>query len=284
VRCNRCDRPAAFDLSGVHVEDSYKRARCAKCAQILSIGLRPCLVHAESWALCYLDSSTCIVSDVLSVSLRASCLECLDDLETQPAVRAARREAACRHCHKKVAFTVRSFVVEPLAGSAEPTGGALKRQASNAERARARQPQLTEGTPLPDSGACAHFGKSLRWLRFPCCGRAYPCPVCHELDGGANEACLSSVRATRMICGRCSREQNISSKPCEGCGFAMARKAGGGGHWEGGGGSRNTAQLSRKDARKGKGASRDGVAKTASKKAQRVGAAGKKARGDKSAV
>ena len=38
------------------------------------------------------------------------------------------------------------------------------------------------GKPLPQKGACKHYKLSHRWLRFPCCARAYPCAVCHELD------------------------------------------------------------------------------------------------------
>jgi hypothetical protein len=32
---------------------------------------------------------------------------------------------------------------------------------------------------LPDLGKCAHFKKSRRWLRWSCCGKAFPCPICH---------------------------------------------------------------------------------------------------------
>ena len=34
------------------------------------------------------------------------------------------------------------------------------------------------GRPLPNKGTCAHYKHSYRWLRFPCCGRAYPCAAC----------------------------------------------------------------------------------------------------------
>ena len=39
-------------------------------------------------------------------------------------------------------------------------------------------------------------------LRFPCCGRAYPCDVCHDEDQDH-----PMELATRMICGYCAKEQ-----------------------------------------------------------------------------
>ena len=83
------------------------------------------------------------------------------------------------------------------------------------------------GQPLPDLGTCEHYKKSHRWLRlapptkaftchmtfidyfpstciyrFPCCGKAYPCDVCHDQS---EDHCME--RANRMICGYCSKEQ-----------------------------------------------------------------------------
>ena len=39
---------------------------------------------------------------------------------------------------------------------------------------------LIVGERLPKNGTCKHYGKSFRWFRFQCCGRLYPCDVCHE--------------------------------------------------------------------------------------------------------
>jgi hypothetical protein len=55
--------------------------------------------------------------------------------------------------------------------------------------------RIVEGQPLPANGGCQHFKKSLRWLRFKCCGRAFPCPICHELDG---TFCCRSSHLTRF--------------------------------------------------------------------------------------
>jgi len=83
------------------------------------------------------------------------------------------------------------------------------------------------------------------------------------------------VLANRMICGKCSHEQNYANSACDACKFHMGKSKGGGAHWNGGGGNRDTSTLSRKDHRKNKGVSRSGALKTTSKKNERVGTKGK---------
>lgn len=108
-------------------------------------------------------------------------------------------------------------------------------------------PAIREGTALPDLGRCAHFRRSLRWIRFPCCGKAFPCAVCHEKSDCP--AASVGVWANRMICGQCSREQPFSpDAPCRGCGFKMGR-GGSKSHWNAGGGMRDPSRLSKKDSR-----------------------------------
>ncbi|MEE6525979.1 hypothetical protein FKM82_026323, partial [Ascaphus truei] len=76
--------------------------------------------------------------------------------------------------------------------------------------------------------------------RFPCCGKAYPCDVCHDSDQD-HEMELAS----RMICGYCSKEQPYSNvKPCVTCGNMM-NKAFHSSHWEGGKGCRNRVSMCR---------------------------------------
>lgn len=65
-----------------------------------------------------------------------------------------------------------------------------------------KDPNIQEGMPLPDFGTCKHYKHSYRWLRFPCCGKAYPCDVCHDKNEDHE-----MVFANRMICGHCCREQ-----------------------------------------------------------------------------
>eukprot|EP00966_Prymnesium_polylepis_P141841 3275165-Prymnesium_polylepis.4 len=59
-------------------------------------------------------------------------------------------------------------------------------------------------TTRPTAWPRALAGHSYRWLRFPCCGRAHPCAMCHEASDCP--AASLGVWATRMLCGKCSRE------------------------------------------------------------------------------
>jgi hypothetical protein len=273
--CVKCGTKQDMELSGMFVDAHERRQRCSKCSQFVGLSLRPCIAHEKAPVLAFFDRENAAVADILSVQLLASCMDCSEDCILPPAVRGARAEANCHGCHKKLAVIAKAF---PLVVYESQDSKALDRQASSSSSKGGRPRAavgLTEGEPLPEHGACEHFKKSLRWLRFGCCGRAYPCPICHE-KSDCPEADMG-VRATRMICGSCSREQNFSSSPCLYCGFSMDKNKASA-HWEGGGGARNTTLLSDKDRRKNKGTSREGTRKTASKKAQRVGVQGKKAR------
>jgi len=202
-----------------------------------------------------------------------SCFECSDEA-TVPLRRNVRAEYTCRGCHVKMAFQTKTLEFDELT---DVGAAAVCPPAAGGGRGGGKRPpqRIVAGQPLPDRGACQHFRRSLRWLRFRCCGRAFACPICHELDGC--EGALDGVRAHRMICGQCGTEQNFCNKPCESCGFKMGLGKSAA-HWQGGSGARNVRELSSKDSRKNKGESRSGKLKTASKKSQRVGAAGKAAR------
>ncbi|GCB77533.1 hypothetical protein scyTo_0015681, partial [Scyliorhinus torazame] len=154
---------------------------------------------------------------------------------------------------------------------------------NNSVHRRRRQPPgptVQFGKPLPEFGTCMHYKRSCRWLRFPCCGKAYPCDVCHDEDQDH-----VMELASRMLCGYCAKEQGIdeitvrivcavvvslvkdgcecsgsrsdevdwidtwngqpynNGKPCVACG-AMMTKGSYSSHWEGGQGCRNRIKMS----------------------------------------
>lgn len=101
-------------------------------------------------------------------------------------------------------------------------------------------PDIIPGKPLPKHGACSHYSKSFRWFRFPCCGRVYPCDLCHEAGKPDNHLL---EWATRMVCGHCAYEQRYHpDAPCSRCGGDLKRK-GGAGFWEGGKGTRDQVRM-----------------------------------------
>ncbi|KAJ8537385.1 hypothetical protein ON010_g13215 [Phytophthora cinnamomi] len=162
-----------------------------------------------------------------------------------------------------------------LEGSSGKRSNSPDRSAVNvAKGSKKGAAQVTEtfvlGQPLPRNGACDHYKHSLRWFRFQCCGKAFPCDVCHD-SSDCPEANLGKF-ASRMICGLCSKEQSSSVKVCS-CGNDVAAKKTTSRHWEGGAGCRDSLQMSRWDKQKYRGQN-----KTESKKFKRVGAEAKRRR------
>merc|ERR1712203_64737 len=130
---------------------------------------------------------------------------------------------------------------------AENEGARLnhRKQLQEARR-HERELGIKVGQPLPEKGTCKHYQKSYRWLRFPCCGRAFPCDACHD-----EQTDHVHEWATRMLCGHCSHEQPFSKDRCALCGAAQSRNKTA--HWEGGEGCRNRTLMARGDSHKYKG-------------------------------
>jgi hypothetical protein len=155
----------------------------------------------------------------------------------------------CFTCHQRIRFALDRIIWQSDAVGAKPKPKQQQQQ-------NTAQAALSIGTPLPLHGACAHYKKSYRWYRFPCCGLAFPCDECHNADALGKDHPVEW--ATRFICGFCSREQSISVKECPECGkdtSAAGRKKTA--FWEGGKGVRNQIFMSRKDSKKYKDYSRN---------------------------
>lgn len=141
-------------------------------------------------------------------------------------------------------------------GSGRPGGGGEEDELERdlvVFRQKVPQRPITPGQPLPDLGKCKHFRKSRRWLRFSCCGKAFACPICHEMSGCP--AAVFGIMASRMICGSCSREQNFANGQCLFCSFNMVKSASAS-HWNAGEGGRDRGTLSKKDRKKYAGANK----------------------------
>nr|KAG5703656.1 hypothetical protein BaRGS_002530 [Batillaria attramentaria] len=122
-----------------------------------------------------------------------------------------------------------------------------------------KDPAIQEGKPLPNFGTCKHYKKSYRWLRFPCCGKCYPCDICHD-----SKEDHEMKFANRMICGFCCKEQMYAAeKPCKGCDLNLTKVRTQ--HWEGGQGCRDKIAMSKNDKQKHR-----NMSKTVSKHSQKV--------------
>ncbi|KAI1189677.1 hypothetical protein F5B17DRAFT_172531 [Nemania serpens] len=234
AKCQRCK--TLNDITGLKPE-TEKATSCRKCGSSLTATFRQEMVHENSTRAGFIDASGCTVADMLPSTFVPTCAKCSTPSQGLVSVRGEAVTNVCRECHGRFTFKipqVKFLAITP--GSAlPPTVG---------PRRRLEKLGLHAGEPLPGRGACPHYRRSYRWFRFSCCSKVHPCDKCHdENEDHAQEW------ANRMICGWCSREQNYAVEACAFCGRSVIGKRGKG-FWEGGKGTRDKAQMSRKDKRK----------------------------------
>nr|XP_023673443.1 uncharacterized protein LOC111846930 [Paramormyrops kingsleyae]XP_023673450.1 uncharacterized protein LOC111846930 [Paramormyrops kingsleyae]XP_023673458.1 uncharacterized protein LOC111846930 [Paramormyrops kingsleyae]XP_023673466.1 uncharacterized protein LOC111846930 [Paramormyrops kingsleyae] len=240
LQCNRCKVTADLAVS----EGLPCSAHCDRCSVGIGAAFRPNVLHRYCDVLGYLDLSNSAAVDLVlqECELMVGCLECSQEGPLQSLSFGQNMEVNCLHCHSRLSILVegtRFQYIQPR--TRNQTGQEERKQAGRYPR----DPAVQHGKPLPGKGTCKHFKQSQRWLRFPCCGRAYPCDLCHDSDQDH-----PMERATRMLCGHCAKEQPYNNeKPCISCGNMMTRGSYTS-HWEGGLGCRNKVKMSRNDRQK----------------------------------
>ncbi|XP_039987897.1 uncharacterized protein si:dkey-24l11.2 [Xiphias gladius] len=237
LQCNRCKVTADLTLTG----RTACTAQCDKCNTSINAAFRPCMLHHYSDVLGYLDLHNAAPADLVlqDCELIVGCLSCSQECLVQNLAYGQTKEFNCEHCHSKLSILAESTRFQYIQPRAHKT------VSSAVNYKTIRDPAVQKGKPLPEKGTCKHYKQSHRWLRFPCCGRAYPCDVCHDEDQDH-----PMELATRMICGYCAKEQPYGNrKPCLSCGSMMTRGTGTR-HWEGGLGCRNRVKMCRNDRQK----------------------------------
>eukprot|EP00658_Telonema_sp_P-2_P078351 TRINITY_DN7311_c0_g1_i2.p1 TRINITY_DN7311_c0_g1~~TRINITY_DN7311_c0_g1_i2.p1 ORF type:complete len:649 (+),score=160.16 TRINITY_DN7311_c0_g1_i2:100-2046(+) len=238
VSCSRCQARSPVQV----VPGEPTKTKCPSCVAEFSLQFWPDVLHEFSRSLGTLKIAGMKLTQILPSDLNVSCYNC-DATSPFPRFFAGTMKSiGCRTCHKKMKFGAEDVSFDKVG---PPT---TKQQ--RPPKHRAPKPGnksidgVTLGQPLPQMGACAHFKKSFRWLRFPCCDRAFACQQCHD---DATTDGHSAEWAKKMLCGFCSKEQSFSNKAC-GCGQKLQGKTGI--HWAGGSGLRDRHRLNSKDSRK----------------------------------
>lgn len=256
LQCSRCKVTADLTLNA----RSPCTAQCEKCNAGISAAFRPSMLHHYSDVLGYLDLGNVAPVDLVlqDCELIVGCLSCSEEGPVEKLVYGQSKDIPCQHCHSKLSILVDSTrfqYIQPHSRDKPGQGTLLNYRRS------IRDPAVQLGKPLPEKGACKHYKQSHRWLRFPCCGRAFPCDVCHD-----EEQDHLMELATRMICGHCAKEQPYTNgKPCINCGGMMTRGACTS-YWEGGLGCRSKVRMNRNDRHKYANTSKTVSRKAASEK------------------
>lgn len=243
MRCAKCSTPFYVTLLANRTFSGV----CQKCSNGQSVFMKSELVHENSNVLARLEPKGCRPVDciLLSSSLQFTCLNCNREASVENLSYGVAHKTWCFGCHTKCEFIISAI---RFAGNFNEI---VKEDASvlKIKVVKKKKPEqqliIVDGEPLPERGTCKHYKKSYRWLRFPCCGKLYPCDVCHA----ENEQDHEMKFATRMVCGFCSKEQPFQmSKPCIRCSENVTRVKSA--HWEGGKGCRDQKTMSRNDDRK----------------------------------
>ncbi|XP_053573237.1 uncharacterized protein LOC128663103 [Bombina bombina] len=255
LQCNRCKVTADLSL----VENQPCSAQCEKCNSNISGTFHPTIMHQFSAILGYVDIKGAVPKDLILQDsfFMIGCLNCSQEAPVQDLSYGIIKELNCLSCHSKLNVFTEAAKFQKV----ERFAGKVSGLQNQNRKKTLRDPSIQLGKPLPDQGTCRHYRKSHRWLRFPCCGKTYPCDVCHNTAEN-HEMEL----ATRMICGFCSKEQPYGNgKPCIYCANMMGRGSHAI-HWEGGKGCRNKVKMSRKDKQKYANSSKTLSRKSISKK------------------
>ncbi|KAM4748944.1 protein KTI12 homolog [Rhinophrynus dorsalis] len=240
LQCSRCKMTADLSLSG----KQPCTAQCERCNSRISGTFQPSIMHPFSAVMGYVNILGAAPKELIlqDCVFMIGCLTCSQEGPLQNLSYGIPKDLNCLHCHSKLSIFTEAAKFQKV----ERYPGKVNDKGLNQGRKKPlKDPSIQPGKPLPDQGTCRHYRKSFRWLRFPCCGKAYPCDICHD-EGEDHEMELAS----RMICGHCAKEQPYSNgKPCISCGNMVTRSTQSV-HWEGGRGCRNKVKMSRKDKQK----------------------------------
>lgn len=253
VVCSRCKKPVEMACESQSGTDpSEAKLPCPWCRNDLIIRVVPSICHSRNPAVAHVLAIGCHPVDLLPSCFEGQCAQCPEQLRLRRVGPGYRKRDNCPRCSAKLNCVVEGAQLEGGQVSrwrqvAEKEGERMQSQLLVVEaRRREQQLGIRVGEPLPDKGACRHYRKSYRWLRFPCCGRAFPCNECHD-----EETDHPYEWASRMLCGSCSFEQLLTHEACRRCGVAQSRQTTA--FWEGGEGCRNQATMARGDPHKYRG-------------------------------
>ncbi|KRW99752.1 Homeodomain protein [Pseudocohnilembus persalinus] len=266
VKCNLCQFPAQFQVSKFLNKNSdeilINESVCVNCNHVATLYLKRIYVHPyEEPIICRMGSATWDILDMLNLGLELNCSECNFLIKQKNYVSGNMIQGKCHQCFQSYSFQYFGIQIQrSLSEFAEKINKKkeneqLKQDVNLIKKKKVGIFKL--GQPLPANGICSHYKNSFRYFRFPCCGKAYPCDICHQ-NGEAKDHEQEYAKA--MICGFCGKEQAVK-QTCTKCNSKLTKIPKKGGHWENGEGVRDKKKMCSKDKQKYR-----GMNKTISKK------------------
>ncbi|KAL4502291.1 hypothetical protein ABPG72_011878 [Tetrahymena utriculariae] len=221
---------------------------CVSCNRMAAIYSSREFVCSTDLNLVFrLGSFTWHILDIRQVSYVVTCEGCNSAKIVENYVTGTNHSSDCHSCFKNLSFIYFGFNIEKKIDHeylAKKKSNKVKEPSATASMRPKKVGTFKQGEPLPKNGACSHYRHSCRFFRFPCCGKAFPCDLCHDQSEKHEQ-----IRAKTMICGYCSKEQSIKQE-CSGCQKLLVRISSNSGYWEGGKGTRNQQSMSSRDSHK----------------------------------
>nr|PVC49552.1 hypothetical protein MACL_00002872 [Theileria orientalis] len=223
VVCLRCAHRLEVTLADLGEKTVVYSRSCEKCAMPIRCEFTPALFFPSQLTFGRLSMLNLDFIDINHAEFKLTCEDC----ETQSKIREVKigdkKSLICRGCFNKFLFT---FHGVQFGEQAAPALETVMKKVVKYETKKTPQPKgIKVGTPLPANGTCKHYKKSFRWFRFPCCGRLFPCDICH--DDVSDHKC---GHANFIVCGHCSTQQPSSNKVCKSC--TKTYTAASSSHWE----------------------------------------------------
>ena len=276
LKCGKCKK-VAFESKYMKLNKQknvfYLGTVCPRCQnEIFSIFISD-FIHLNNLTnagVCYISGG--IVIDYLPSIYNLECEKCGQNKTIKLRTGCLHtNDSNCRKCNIKLNFVIMSANISNIFISDlkhlsdvkitnfEKFNFAIKDDINLDNYVKKFDKIIQEGKELPDFGACKHYRYSLRWFRFSCCNKIFPCDICHDEASDHNNEFAKTI-----LCGFCACEQSSSNKLCQKCGKMFSKSEGGKKFWEGGKGCRDPKFMNARDSHKFA-----GLNKTISRKQQK---------------
>jgi len=199
AQCKQCKTELQANLTQPNAKSDTLvfASECIKCQNTLAAAYKYSALHINNKKdLGYIGIVGLEIKDVLPCNFKIQCGGC-DSLAKMQHVQAALdSNALCSKCGKPMKFKISKYqlVNSTWDGTDKTWASSKMRSTAHANLKKDRLTKIKPGQPLPDYGTCKHYKKSFRWFRFPCCGKAYPCDICHDdAEDHENEVILRGL-------------------------------------------------------------------------------------------
>ena len=262
LKCAKCKK-VAFESKYMKLNKQknifYLGTVCPRCQnEIFSIFISD-FIHQNNLTnagVCYISGG--IVIDYLPSIYNLDCEKCGQSKTIKLRTGCLHsNDSNCRKCNIKLNFVILSSNISNIFISDlkhlsdvkitnfEKFNFAIKDDINLDNYVKKFDKIIQEGKELPDFGACKHYKHSLKWFRFSCCNKIFPCDTCHDEASDHN-----NEYAKTILCGFCACEQSSSNKVCQKCGKLFSKSEGGKKFWEGGKGCRDPKFMNARDSHK----------------------------------